>query len=87
MVTLELHAMPYFYIFIRDGENDTHIAEHGVTTDEFEYVVLNTRRTEASHSSGRPMVIGQTASGRSLCCIYEEIDAISCCPVTAFDVN
>lgn len=78
--------MPYFHVFLWDGENDSHIAAHGVTTDEFEYVVLNARTKEFSHSSGRPIVFGETASGRRLACIYEEIDDIMCYPITAYDI-
>jgi len=29
----------FFFFFIWDGENDKHIAEHGVSYEEAEYVV------------------------------------------------
>ncbi len=78
--------MPFFYVFLWDGENDQHIASHGVTTEEFEHVVLHAKAVELSQSSGRPIVFGETASGRRLACVYEEIDEIMCYPVTAFDI-
>jgi len=55
--------MPYFHVFLWDELNDEHIAEHGITKEEFEFVVLDARQAEVqiSRSSGRPMVIGETA--------------------------
>ena len=78
--------MPYFHVFLWDGENDEHVAQHGVTTEEFEYVVLNADSVDRSHSSGRPIAFGTTESGRSLACIYEIIDEIYCYPITAYEV-
>jgi hypothetical protein len=79
--------MPYFHIFLWDGENDDHVNAHGISAEEFEYVVLNTRKSDLSRSSGRPIVIGETASGRRICCVYEIFDEIYCYPITAFDVE
>lgn len=78
--------MPYFHLFLWDEENDAHIAAHGVTIEEFEHVVLNASAVDISHSSGRPIAFGLTASGRRLACVYEEIDEIMCYPVTAYDI-
>jgi hypothetical protein len=57
-------AMPSFELFIWDEINEGHIAEHGVTMEEFEYVVLNAKRAAVSRSSGRPTVIGRTEADR-----------------------
>ncbi len=78
--------MPYFHVFLWDGENDLHVAEHDVTTAEFEFAVLNADHVGVSHSSGRPIAFGSTAEGRSLACVYEIIDEIYCYPITAYEV-
>lgn len=77
--------MPYFHVFLWDGENDEHVARHGVTTAEFEYIVLNADAVEISRTSGRPIAFGLTPSGRSLACVYEVIDQVYCYPITAFE--
>jgi uncharacterized DUF497 family protein len=80
--------MPYFHVFLWDGLNDEHIAEHGVTKEEFEEVVLAARQrdVEQSRGSDRLVVIGETAAGRRIFCAYESIDDIYCFPVTAYEV-
>lgn len=78
--------MPYFHVFLWDGENDRHLAQHGVSPAEFEDVVRHARIVDFTHSSGRPIVFGETASGRRLACVYEEIDEITCYPVTAYEI-
>ena len=40
-----------------------------------------------SESSGRPIVFAYTAGGRFLAVVYEQIDAITIYPITAFDVE
>lgn len=68
-----------------DG-NVHHCAEHGVTQEEVEDVFSNATDTDISHSSGRPVVFGDTSTGRHLMVVYEEIDADTVYPVTAYDV-
>lgn len=81
--------MPYFHVFLWDGLNDEHVAEHGITTEEFEQVVLAAYESdiEPSRSSDRLVVIGRTEADRKICCVFEVIDEIYCYPVTAFEVN
>jgi len=55
--------MPH-YFFIWTDENASHIAEHGVTQDEFEAVVCNSESTGDSRSSGLPIAFGFTADVR-----------------------
>ena len=43
--------------------------------------------TETSRSSGRPIAIGVTSTGRRIAVVYERIDEISVKPVTAYDLN
>lgn len=68
-----------------DG-NVRHCAEHGVTKEEVEEVFQNATDADISRSSGRPVVFGDTSTGRHLLVVYEEIDADTVYPVTAFDV-
>lgn len=66
-------------------ENLEHIAQNGVTAEEFEHVVCRPKIAGESDSSGRPLVKGYTAEGRWLVCIYEIIDDVTILPVTAFE--
>ena len=68
-----------------DG-NVQHCAEHGVTKEEVEEAFQNAKDADISRSSGRPVIFGDTSTGRHLMVVYEEIDADTVCPVTAFDV-
>jgi hypothetical protein len=50
--------------------NVQHIAEHDLTIAEVESVLLDSRNPEvASRSSGRPMVLGWTDTGRFIAVI------------------
>ena len=79
--------MPYFFTFWWSEESEDHVAQHGVTKEEFEYVVNNalSRDVDESRSSGLPAVYGYTATGRYLFCVYAEEDGC-CIPVTAYEV-
>ena len=73
-----------FWFFIWDGENDQHIAEHGVTPEEFEEVCRKPDYVDRSDSSGRPAAFGYTSAGRYLACFYDIIDDVTLYPVTAY---
>lgn len=75
--------MPWFDVFWYD-ENIRHLAENGVSPEEFEEVVMASRFVEMS-DRGADMVRGQTATGRWLICIFERIDDVSILPITAFE--
>ncbi len=66
--------------------NVQHCAEHGITKEEVEEVLQNATDTDISRSSGRPVVFGDTSTGRHLMVVYEEFDADSVCPVAAYEV-
>jgi uncharacterized DUF497 family protein len=68
-----------------DG-NVQHIAQHGVTKEEVEEVFENATDADVSRSSGRPVVFGDTSTGKHLMIAYEEIDADTVYPVTAYEV-
>jgi uncharacterized DUF497 family protein len=74
-----------FYLFVWDGENEEHLAEHGVTPEEFAEVVCNPDRVETSESSGRPIAFGPTSTGKYLACVYEQFDETTVYPITAYE--
>jgi uncharacterized DUF497 family protein len=63
-----------------------HCSEHGVTKEEFEEALQNATDEDVSRSSGRPVAFGDTHAGRHLMLVYEEIDADTIYPITAYDV-
>ena len=54
--------MPW-YLFQWDPETEEHLAEHGVTSEEFEEVVCNPDAVGESRSTGRPIAFGYTCTG------------------------
>ena len=81
--------MPYF-AFIWNEEPDgnvEHIAEHGLTPEDVEEVLFNPVDRDVSRSSGLPIVFGFTPDRRSTMVVYEQIDAITIYPVTAYEVG
>lgn len=66
--------------------NVQHCGEHGVTKEEVEEVFQNVTDEDTSHSSGRPVVFGDTSAGRHLMVVYEQIDDDTVYPVTAYEV-
>ena len=81
--------MPYFD-FIWEMTNDgnvAHIAEHRLSPEVVELVVLNPDRLGVSRSSGRPIAFGYTDDGREIAVVYEQIDECTVYPITAFEVG
>jgi len=66
--------------------NVAHCAEHGVSKEEVEEVFENVSDIDFSHSSGRPVVFGDTLGGRHLIVVIDVIDDDTVYPVTAYDV-
>lgn len=66
--------------------NVQHCADHGVTKEEVEEVLQNVADADVSRSSGRPVFFGDTSTGRHLMVVYEEIDADTIYPITAYEV-
>lgn len=69
-----------------DG-NVRHIAEHGLTIEDVEYVLENPAAEGTSISTGRPCCFGYTPGGDFIIVIYEEIDREMIYPVTAYEVS
>ncbi|MBI1313661.1 hypothetical protein GC176_20405 [bacterium] len=76
-------------LFVWNDEIVEYIAQHGVSQDEFEEVVLNARHIERSRSSGRPVVFGPTSSGKFIACVFEYLDdgEVEVVPVTAYEID
>jgi uncharacterized DUF497 family protein len=71
-----------------DG-NVQHIAEHGVEMDEVEKVLLAAEEVHASNSSGRPIVFGETSTGKRIAVVFDVIDEnpLVIYPVTAYETD
>ncbi len=79
-------VVPWFMI-IWTPEIERHLAEHSITPEEFEHVVMaaSVKAIEQSNSSENLTVFGRTATGREIRCIFEMIDAATILPVTAYE--
>ena len=72
--------------FLWNNEIVNHLAEHGITRDDFEHVVCHPQSKGYSRSSGLPAAWGHTPDGRYLMAVYEELDDMTILPVTAYEV-
>lgn len=77
--------MPYFD-FVWTEEIIAHLAEHDISPDDFEHVVMNPVRAGKSRSSGDPAAWGYTQDGRYIIAVYQKIDFVTVVPVTAYEV-
>lgn len=75
-----------FYLFVWNDEIEGHLAQHGVSPDEFEAVVCDPEEVDTSRSSGREIAFGEV-NGRFLACVYELLDETTVLPVTAYEVE
>jgi len=69
-----------------DG-NVQHIAEHDVSREEVEDVVLHPHTLDRSRSTGRQIAIGETSMGRMLIVVFDELDDSTIYPITAYDLE
>jgi hypothetical protein len=70
--------------------NVEHIAQHGLTKDEVEDILLDSTIPEdVSQSSGRPCKIGRTFTGRQIIVVWEDVvdDPRTVYPVTAYEID
>ena len=67
--------------------NVQHIAQHRITKEEVEDVFQNPTGMDTSRSSGRPVVFGETRTGRYIMVAYDVVDASTVYPITAYDVQ
>jgi uncharacterized DUF497 family protein len=78
--------VPY-YFFVWNDEIEEHLAQHGVTPDEFEDVVCDPDEVDRSQSSDRSIAFGETSTGKYIACVYEVLDRATILPVTAYEVE
>ncbi len=77
--------MPYFE-FLWTDETVEHLAEHGISQNDFEHVVCEPQSKGVSRSSGLPAAWGYTDDGRYIMAVYEQLEDITILPVTAYQV-
>lgn len=68
------------------GGNVDHILDHGLTQADVECVLETYESRTVSDSSGDPCVFGYTEDGRYIIVVFEELDADTVYPITAYDV-
>lgn len=78
--------MPYFH-FLWTPDIEDHVAQHGITVEEFEEAVMNPLSTTVSESTGLPACFAWTATGKFIFCVYEELNDLLVIPVTAYEVE
>lgn len=71
--------------FLWTEETIEHLAEHGVSPDDFEFVVSHPSSRGLSRSTGLPVAWGHTRDGRYIIAVYEQIDGMTVLPVTAYE--
>lgn len=77
--------MPY-YFFDWNAGREEHVAEHGISTSEFEEVVMDPLRVELSRTSSSYIAFGWTTTGKRLACVYD-LYRDTVYPVTAFEFD
>jgi hypothetical protein len=79
-----INHMPH-YDFLWTDDLVEHLGEHGISQDDFEHVVCKASSRGYSRSSGLPAAWGYTQDGRYIMAVYEELDAVTLLPVTAYE--
>ncbi len=77
-----------FFFVWDDDDNVPHLAEHGVTPEEAQYVVEHAedQDRDVSRTTGNPVVFGDTPTGKHLMVVYWPIDAATVYVETAYEV-
>ena len=71
----------------REQGGDEHVRELSMRSLKRLFNQLKPESLEESRSSGRPVAIGTTSTGRTILVVYEEIDEDTVYPVTAYDLE
>jgi uncharacterized DUF497 family protein len=66
--------------------NVQHIAEHGLTIEDVEYVLENSTEEGMSSSTQRPCCFGYTPGGELIIVVYEQVSNETIYPITAYEV-
>jgi uncharacterized DUF497 family protein len=82
--------MRYLQVIWDDDEslegNVQHIAEHGLTIEDVEYVLANPTEEAVSKQTSRPCCFGYTPDGDFIIVVYEQVTEEIIYPVTAYEV-
>ena len=80
--------MPWYDIFWTDQAVD-HLAAHGVSQEDFEWVASGPDSDDWSRSRpDRRIAWGYTEDGRYIACVYEPLDdRVTIIPVTAYETQ
>jgi uncharacterized DUF497 family protein len=74
-----------------DDANADHIADNGITIEEVEDILYDpASRPIRSRSTGRPLVIGRTQTGKTIVVVYErhkDGGHVIVRPVTAYEIE
>jgi hypothetical protein len=73
--------------FIWTDEIIDHLAEHGISQEDFERVVCHPSRKGMSRTTRLPAAWGYTTDGRYIMTVSEELDRVTVLPVTAYEVR
>ena len=76
-------------IWDRDDDphgNVHHCTKSGLTKEEIEAVFLNGTDADVSPSSGRPVVFGDTETGKRLMLVYELVNKYTIYPIVAYEI-
>ena len=71
------------------GANVEHVAQHGLSPDELDDILLDDRiPTAYSHNTRRPCKFGWTSTGKHIIVVWDELndDPRMIYPVTAYEV-
>jgi hypothetical protein len=70
--------------------NVQHVAQHGITMEEVEEVLLNENNPVGeSRTSGRPVTFGETSTGKRIAVVWEQAsdNPLVIRPVTAYELE
>jgi uncharacterized DUF497 family protein len=69
--------------------NVQHVGEHGISVEEVEEVLYAAEEVIASYSSGRPIVFGETSTGKYLAVVFEVVEEnpLAVYPITAYETD
>jgi len=70
-----------------DDDALDHIAQHGITPEDFSDVMADPDYETRTWRTHRRAAVGTTRDGRTIMCIYEQIDDLHVQPVTAFELE
>jgi hypothetical protein len=81
--------MPTDYSIFWDLDDDAdgnvqHLADHGLTKDDFEHALANATGFDISDSSGDEIAFGPALDGKEIAIVYQSIGVDVIRPVTAY---